>query len=361
MIKPHKLEKGDKVAIVSLSSGILGEPFCKHELDISLNRLQGYGLIPVIMPNALKGVEYLKNHPEKRAEDLKNAFADDDIKAVICAIGGDDTYRLAPYLMTDNSFIENVRNHPKIFTGFSDTTINHLMFYKIGMNTFYGPNILCDLAELDNDMLPYTKEYFELFFKCDSGFEIKSSDTVYFDRESYGAEEIGKSRKSTKEKHGYEVLKGSGIVTGQLLGGCIESIYEAYNSKRYGDEFDVLNKYAILPTVEDWNSKIMFLETSEEKSSPEKLKAMLDFFMSKGIFNKINGLIIGKPIDEIYYDEYKSVYKEVFKGTNIPVMYNLNFGHCQPRCILPYGIAAELNVDDKTLKILENPLIERCK
>ncbi len=257
--------------------------------------------------------------------------------------------------MSDNNFIENVKNHPKIFTGFSDTTINHLMFYKIGMNTFYGPNILCDLAELDTEMLPYTKEYFEIFFKYNSGFEIKSSDTVYFDRESYGKEEIGKPRKSSKEKYGYEVLNGSGIVTGQLLGGCIESIYDSYNSSRYADEFEILNKYDILPTLEDWKGKIMFLETSEERPSPENLRKMLNFFMDSGIFNQVKGLVVGKPIDEVYYEEYKLIYREVFKESNLPIMYNLNFGHSSPRCILPYGITAELNVDAKTLKILESP------
>jgi muramoyltetrapeptide carboxypeptidase LdcA involved in peptidoglycan recycling len=229
------------------------------------------------------------------------------------------------------------------------------MFYKIGMTTFYGPNVLCDLAELNNEMLPYTKEYFELFFNCNGGFEIKSSDTFYFERESYSEDEIGKPRKSSKESRNYEVLNGSGIVTGELLGGCIESIYEAYSSERYDNEFEILNKYSVLPEVEGWKDKIIFLETSDVKSSPKKLKTMLDFFMNKGIFNQIKGLIVGKPLDEVYYDEYKVVYKEVFKGTDIPVMYNINFGHCQPRCILPYGIKAELNVDDKTLKIIESP------
>ena len=63
--------------------------------------------------------------------------------------------------MEDEEFINNVKNNPKIFTGFSDTTMNHLMFYRLGMESFYGPCIVVDLAELDNDMLPYTKEYFE--------------------------------------------------------------------------------------------------------------------------------------------------------------------------------------------------------
>ena len=47
MIKPKKLQKGDKIAIVSLSSGIMGEDFCRHELEIALNRLRGYDLMPI--------------------------------------------------------------------------------------------------------------------------------------------------------------------------------------------------------------------------------------------------------------------------------------------------------------------------
>ena len=38
-IKPKKLEKKDKVAIVSLSRGLLVMPFCNHELDMGLKRL----------------------------------------------------------------------------------------------------------------------------------------------------------------------------------------------------------------------------------------------------------------------------------------------------------------------------------
>ena len=40
MIKPKKLNKGDKVAIISLSRGLLGMPFIKHELDLGLKRLK---------------------------------------------------------------------------------------------------------------------------------------------------------------------------------------------------------------------------------------------------------------------------------------------------------------------------------
>ena len=69
-----KLKKGDKVAIVSLSSGILGEPFIKHELDLGIKRLEELGLIPVFMDNSLKGLDYIRENPKSRAEDLKKAF-----------------------------------------------------------------------------------------------------------------------------------------------------------------------------------------------------------------------------------------------------------------------------------------------
>ena len=63
----RKLRKGDKVAIVSLSSGMLGEEFCSHNIEIGVKRLKEYGLEPVFMPNALKGIEYLQTHPQARA------------------------------------------------------------------------------------------------------------------------------------------------------------------------------------------------------------------------------------------------------------------------------------------------------
>ena len=76
----QSLKKGDKVAIVSLSRGLLGMPFCKHELDLGIKRLKEFGLEPVIMENSLKDMKYLEEYPEARAADLKQAFMDDSIK-----------------------------------------------------------------------------------------------------------------------------------------------------------------------------------------------------------------------------------------------------------------------------------------
>ena len=357
MQRPKKLNKGDKVAIVSLSKGILGESFAKHELDLGIKRLKEFGLEPVFMPNALKSMEYLESHPEKRASDLKQAFMDKDIKAIICAIGGDDTYKTIPYLMDDKEFVQAVKDNPKIFMGFSDTTNNHLMLNKLGLGTFYGPAFLPDLAELDKEMLPYTKSYFEKLFSDGAGFEIAPSETWYHERKDFGPDELNKPRKSEKEKHGFEVLNGKGKVAGKLYGGCIESLYDAYTGERHGDDHKVFEKYHIFPTIEEWRDKILFIETCEETTPPEKLEKIMQLFKDLKILESVKGIIIGKPMDEIYYEEYKDVHRKIFKDLDTPVMYNINFGHATPRCILPYGAETAIDFDNKKI-FVNSPIFE---
>ena len=135
MIKPECLKKGDKVALVSLSSGMFGDEGCKERLQRTIDNIQNiFGLEVVIMPNALIGSNNTYNHPELRAKDLMDAFKDDSIKAIFTLTGGDDTIRILPYID-----FEVIRNNPKIFMGFSDTTTNHFMMYKAGITSYYGP------------------------------------------------------------------------------------------------------------------------------------------------------------------------------------------------------------------------------
>ena len=148
-----------RVAIVSLSSGTIGEPFARHEVALGVKRLEDYGLEVRFMPHALKGIEYVRAHPEDRAADLLEAFRDPGIDMILCAIGGDDTYRLLPSLFDRSALSEVVAD--KVFLGFSDTTVNHLMLHKVGLRTFYGQSFLADICELDREMLPYTRRYFE--------------------------------------------------------------------------------------------------------------------------------------------------------------------------------------------------------
>lgn len=353
MRKPTALKTGDKVAIVSLSSGILGEESCAHQLELGKKRLNELGLEPVFMTNSLKGAEYLKDHPEARAQDLKEAFQNSTIKGIIAAIGGDDTYRLLPYLLEDKEFIHTVQENPKLFTGFSDTTINHLMFYKLGMVSFYGPSFITDIAELSNELLPYTKETLLGYLEGNEQQEVCSSPFWYEERRDFSKQALGKNRIQHDEEHGYEVLQGTGVVSGPLLGGCLESLYDILAGERYPDEAEICKKYQLFPSLSEWKGKILFLETSEEKPAPNEVEKYLKALKQMGVFSVINGMIVGKPQDEAYYEEYKDIYLKVIDDETLPILYNVNFGHAYPRCALPYGIKATVNLDEKMILLDE--------
>lgn len=340
MIKPKRLNIGDKVAIVSLSSGMLGEKEFLHKYDLGKKRLgEKFGLEVVTMSNTLKGIEYIYEHPEKRAEDLMEAFKDKTIKAIICAIGGDDTIRLLPYIDYDI-----IKSNPKIFMGFSDTTANHLMMYKAGLISYYGPALICDFAEYV-DMYDYTENAVrELLFNPQEKYEIKKCDYWTNEHISWCEENMNKAKTRIKDLKGYEVIQGTGKVTGKLLGGCL-------------DGFPIYNATEVWPSLEEWKDKILFLETSEEKPNPEFITYYLRNLGAQGILNVAKGIIVGKPQDEKYYEEYKDVYRKVlkeFNRTDMPVLYNVNFGHSSPIGIIPYGIECELDVDNKKIILLES-------
>ena len=204
MIKPKKLKKGDKVAIVSLSSGLAGEEMFRHRYELGKKRLEQLGFNVVTMKNALKGIEYLYNHPEKRAEDFMEAILDKDIKGIICNIGGDDTIRLLPYID-----FKVIANNPKVFMGYSDTTINHFMMQKAGVVSYYGPAVMTDFAE-NNNMHTYTLKYInEVLLENREDIVIKSSDKWTSEYLDWAIEENDNiSRKMNEEKYGYEVVQG---------------------------------------------------------------------------------------------------------------------------------------------------------
>lgn len=353
MRKPSVLKKGDRIAIVSLSSGLLGEDYCQHQLDLGIKRLETMGLIPVYMDHALMGIEELANHPDYRAADLKQAFMDDSIKGVICAIGGDDTFRLTEYLIHDEEFLKAVKTHPKLFTGFSDSTNNHLLLYKLGMVSFYGPNFLSDLAELDVDMVPYTRASFERFFQNYETYSLLSSPVWYEERSDFSKNALGTSRQSHRETKGIECLYGTNVVEGVLLGGCLESLCDGYTGERYPHQKEVYESFDLMPNKDEWVGKILFIETSEETPTPDQFYRYLFHLETHFVWEGIVGLIVGKPQNETYYDEYKTILTDFSKRYCVPTLYNVNFGHSYPRGIVPYGLKAQLNLDNKTITVIE--------
>jgi len=294
MIKPKRLQKGDKVAIVSLSRGMLGEEMFIHKFEIAKKRLEEYGLEVMAMPNALKGIEYLYQHPEARAQDLMDAFRDTEIKAVFNAIGGDDTIRLLPYIDFDV-----LRNNPKIFTGFSDSTTNHFMMHKAGIVSYYGLSVMNNIAEYVS-INEYTKSAMEkMLFEPQDEFEIKCSDFCSYEKDKVWWKKENINQPTPRHTNtGYDILQGTGKVTGELFGGCI-------------DVFPELLGTSLWPSLEDWKGKLLLIETSEVDMHEMVLSWFLRNLHAQGILHVINGIVVGKPAVEDKLERYKAVYKQV--------------------------------------------------
>ena len=339
-----------KIGIVSLSSGVLGEDFVLHEVKIGIERLKKYGIEVEFLPNSKKGIEFIKNSPEARAKDLIKAFKDNSIDMILCAIGGDDTYRLLPYLFENNE-LEKIAKQ-KIFLGFSDTTMNHFMLNKVGIKTFYGQAFLPDICELSNEMLPYSEHFFEELINNGRIKEIYPSDVWYNEREDFSEKSIGISMEEHQNR-GFELLRGNTKFEGQILGGCLETIFDIFDNSRYEDTVYLCQKYNLFPSLNEWKNKILLLETSEERPKPELFRKMILKLQEYGIFDVISGLIIGKPQNEEYYEEYKQIILDEIRNKNLSIVYNINIGHSTPRCIIPFGVNAKVDVEKQIIEFKE--------
>lgn len=337
--KPKMLKAGDKVATISLSWGGAGEPDLRWRYEQGIGRLRDvFGLEVIAMPNSLKGGDYLYENPQARAEDLMNAFKDPSIKGIFSNIGGSESIRLLPYINFDV-----IRDNPKVFIGYSDSTVTHLFCHKAGISSFYGPAILMDFAE-NVEMHEYTVEALKktLFLSGPIG-EVKPATEWTSQRLEWIVENKDKKRQMNPN-NGYELLQGSGVVKGRLIGGCIEVLEFAKGT-------------SLWPAEEYWKDSILFFETSEELPTPGNLEYWLRNYGSQGILQQAKGIIFGKPQNEKYYEEYKDSIRLIMKELsleNLPILYNLNFGHTEPKFVLPYGAKAEINCENITFSILES-------
>lgn len=342
LTKPPKLSRGDKIAAVSLSWGGAGDDEILWRYNQGKDRIKKlFGLDVVEMPHTLKGSTFTYNHPKERAEDLMQAFSNTSIKGIFSCIGGDDTIRLMPYIDYDI-----IKNNPKVFLGYSDTTVNHFMCYKAGLSSFYGPAILSDFAE--NVAMPaYSVEWVnKALFSNEPIGNIEQSDTWTSQQLKWVIENKNTSRTFNKN-NGHKLLQGSGKATGPLIGGCIEVI-------------DWLRGTELFPPISDFEGAILFLETSEDMPEPDNFMFMLRTFGALGILEILSGIIIGKPYHDKYFDDYNNYILRVLKEygrVDMPVLANLSLGHCEPKFILPYGAEAQIDCESLCFSILESGVV----
>ena len=121
IIHPHGLKKGDTVAVVAPAGPLKS----RDALDKSISFLETMGFHVFFAERIFESSGYLAGGDRDRAEELMQAFEDDAIQAIVGLRGGYGCARLIPFLS-----VERLKNHPKLFTGFSDLTTLHLFFNR---------------------------------------------------------------------------------------------------------------------------------------------------------------------------------------------------------------------------------------
>ena len=97
-----------------------------------------------------------------------------------------------------------------------------------------------------------------------------------------------------------------------------------------------------------------------EKPVPKAVRYMLRSLGAMGLLDRIHGMVWGKPYEEAYREEYAVEIRTVLKEygrEDLPVLTNRSFGHCEPKCVIPYGALAQIDCESRTFSILENAVV----
>lgn len=342
LIKPNKLNKGDKIATVTLSWG--GPSIFKNRYEIGVKQLEdAFGVKVVPMSYTLSDDAYIYQNPQKRAQDLMTAFADPEIKAIISTIGGDETIRLLPYIDFDV-----IRKNPKIFLGYSDTTANHFMCLKAGITSFYGPSIMAGFGENGGLHSLLKESISKTLFNNSTIGEIKPSSEGWTNEMlDWGNPENQNIKRKLKPSK-WNFLQGNTKVTGHLIGGCMEVL-------------EMIKGTSIWPDLEMFKGSILFFESCSKDALPEIFSYWLRNYCASGIMEVANGIIFGRPggmnLQQSDFDAYDETIRRVLREYNLqdkPVITQMDFGHTDPMFTIPYGVKAEIDCINQTFSILEN-------
>lgn len=303
---PSKLKKGDTIGVIAPSNYIEKDDL--EYINASIALMEASGFKVKFGKYVFEDTLGYGTSPEKRAADINWAFKDDEVKAIMCVKGGEDSNTTLDYID-----YEMIKNHPKIICGFSDnTSIINVIHEKTGLVTYHGPT-------------------FKSLTSWETGYAYKQFIKTFA--------ENTESLIMGEPEDEYTTIQ-AGQATGELVGGNLSLFTKL-----------VCGKYAV--NVQD---KILFLEELGFEAAPEMVNSNIYYLKQNGVFDRIAGLWIGNyehpskvSIEKIIKNAIEDEYK-------FPIIKSDNFGHIDKKIIIPIGTKAEINTNEK-IKI---KLVEKC-
>ena len=298
LAKPRALRPGDTVGIVAPASNIK-----QLDLEAGCAALRRAGYNPIYLDSILEQDLYFAGSVARRASELQDMFANNDVRAIVCGRGGYGANYLLKAL--DRQIIEA---HPKIFVGYSDLT-SLLTYFTVGaFVTFHGPMAAKDWALEDGVDLP--------------SWHAAVSGSVPWDVP------INADTQALIE----------GDADGVLNGGCLSIVVAAL-----GTPYEIQTEGAIL-----------FLEDIAAK--PYQIDRMLMQLKLAGKLDAVRGIVFGEMLSCVQSTNQSYTLQEVVTrivgDLGVPVAFGLRSGHVTSRNItLPFGVQARLSVGSGKVKL----------
>lgn len=303
---PTKLKKGDTIGVIAPSNYIEKDDL--EYINASIALMEASGFKVKFGKYVFEDTLGYGTSPEKRAADINWAFKDDEVKAIMCVKGGEDSNTTLDYID-----YEMIKKHPKIICGFSDnTSILNAIHQKAGLVTYHGPT-------------------FKSLTSWETGYAYKQFIKTFV--------ENTESLIMGEPEEKYTTIQ-AGQATGELVGGNLSLFTKL-----------VCGKYAV-----NLQDKILFLEELGFEAAPEMVNSNIYYLKQNGVFDRIAGLWIGNYEHPSKVSIEKIIKNAIGDEYKFPIIKSDNFGHIDKKIIIPIGTKAEINTNEK-IKI---KLVEKC-
>jgi muramoyltetrapeptide carboxypeptidase LdcA involved in peptidoglycan recycling len=326
-IYPKKLEKGDEIRVVAPSCSMsIISPVVR---EIANKRLKDLGFKISFGKNVEEIDDFRSSSIKSRVADLHKAFSDKKVKAVFAVLGGFNCNQLLKYL--DWNII---KNNPKIFIGYSDTTaLQNAIFAKTGLVTYSGPVWSTFGQKLHFN---YTLDYFKKCLMTNELIDIKptenwTDDAWYKDQDN----------RNPIKNDGWLIIN-KGKASGTLLGANLCT-------------FNLLQGTEYMP---DLKESVLFLE-DDETSNPVLFDRDLQSLIHLPGFKGVRGIVIGRfqKASEMTNEKLIQIINTKAELKSLPVIVNVDFGHTSPIITFPIGGEVSMDTSKKSIVIKEHQVV----
>jgi len=301
-MKPERLKKGDTIGIIAPSEPITEE--YKEYMKNSIKIFEDMGFNIKLSKNIYKNTWGYSATPEEKASDINDMFSDKEVKAIISAVGGDNSFNCLGLID-----YENIKRNPKIICGYSDAT-NYL-------NAIYTKTGLITYQHL---------EMIDLGRKSKKDFELSQFKKTLIDGT------LGEVDKNNQ----YKTLQ-KGCAEGIIVGGNVPSMVTLLNTEYFPDLTD----------------KILFLEVYASSTDFDLADRYIGILKYHGVFDKIKGLWIGHYHGDTQDTKIEDVFMRHLKEYDFPIIKCDDFGHDCEKVVIPIGAKVRLDADNCKVTILE--------